>query len=345
MKPELFTIPFTNLTVKGPGLMIAIGFIAAAFIVKFMSRRVNIKDEILVNAALISLVAGLFGARILHVIHYYEHFDSFLAVFRIWEPGRELLGGVIAAIIAIIVYLHIKKQRIMLCLDILAVALMAGIGFGRIGCLLEGCCYGKQCDLPWAVVFPYDSIPYNSQAYPDPQRGRDEPTLKLPSSYYGRVSEDGRWIPAPEGEAKFNYPLKPYEMLTEEEKQAVSKDGPNHCIPIHPTQIYSSVFAFGWMAILFLYWLLVGPGSLYENGDHKKSILRYRLSRPGITGALMLVLYGFGRIILENLRDDNPYEISTLTISQILSILMITAGAATVAYLTGKPVTDKNIKQ
>ena len=338
MRPELFEIPFTSLTVKGPGLMIAIGFIVAVYILKLLCRRVSVNHETLVNTALLSLVVGLFGARLLHVIHYHEHFNSVLDVFKIWEPGRELLGGVIAAIIAIVISLRIKKQNILIGLDLLAIVLMAGIGFGRIGCMLEGCCYGKTCDLQWAVEFPYDSIPYNSQAYPDPDRNRPEPLLELPPQYYGIATDNGQWIPAPKGNERFNYRLKPFEMLTDDEKHAVSHDGPYHCKPIHPTQLYSSGLAFIWLALLYLFWRTLGYGSLYAQNKDNVSTLRLRLAKPGMTAFLMLVIYGFGRILLESLRADNPYEVSHLTISQIISIALITVGIAIMAIIAATPI-------
>ena len=47
--------------------------------------------------------------------------------------------------------------------DVIAPSMVLGLAIGRLGCLLNGCCYGGQCDLPWAMTFPYGSPPYADQ--------------------------------------------------------------------------------------------------------------------------------------------------------------------------------------
>ena len=51
-------------------------------------------------------------------------------------------------------------MRPLLLADVVTPSIFLGIGFGRIGCLLNGCCYGDRCDLPWAITFPPGSVPY-----------------------------------------------------------------------------------------------------------------------------------------------------------------------------------------
>src|SRR5208337_5491811 len=107
MHPELFRIPFTSLTVKAYGLMLVIGFLMAVHVVRRLSRNITPDPNMITNASLYSLVAGVVGARLFYVLH---HFDSFAgnltSVFAIWEGGLELLGGVIGAITVIVLYLR-----------------------------------------------------------------------------------------------------------------------------------------------------------------------------------------------------------------------------------------------
>jgi len=310
MYPELFEIPFIHLTVKSYGLMMVIGFLAAVTVIRYLSRDFTRDPQHITNAALYSLIAGVVGARLFYVFH---HLSSFrydpLGVFKIWQGGLELLGGVILAVLVIFFFLVRHKLPIRRYLDALAVGLMLALVFGRVGCFLNGCCYGKPTDLPWGVRFPYYSFAYQSQVNPDPRRDRSEPQLKLPDDYFGYQDEDGAWFPG----------LKPKQLLTDKQKEEVTK-GKYRCLPVHPTQLYASGLAAFWSVVLYLFWrrsqkaLRSGkPGGF--------------LAKPGCTFALMLIVYGASRYLLELLRDDNPFEFDGLTISQNLGIAMIVLGA------------------
>ncbi len=322
MHPELFKLPFTDLTVKSYGVMVVLGFLLALLLVKKMSKRVGLNAEELTNAGFYGFLVGIIGARVFHVVHYSDQFDSLMSIFAIWRGGLELLGGVISTIIFLFIYLKVKKMNVFLVLDILAVALMVGIGMGRFGCFLNGCCFGQPTSCSVGVVFPYESIPYYSQAYPDPSRNRTESIIKLPAEFYG-YEADGQWRQVPESK-KYDYSLKPKHLLTEKEKADVAKGGVHSCAAVHPTQLYSSVTALLNCLILGLFWWNLGSGQT----DNAK-----RKFPAGTTGALMLILYAVVRFGIEHLRGDNPYETAALTVSQLLSIAMFIAGAALFACL------------
>lgn len=317
MYPELFKIPLINLSVWSYGVMIVIGFLVAIFIIRHLSRDITPNPDLITNAALYSLIAGVVGARLFYVVHFIDQFKGrWLSVFAIWRGGLELLGGVILAITVIWFYIRRHKLSFRLYADILAIGLMAALASGRIGCFLNGCCYGKPTNLPWAVRFPYGSDAYLSQVYPEPKRNRPEPQLKLPDGFFGYVKKDGLW----------NSALKPYENLTQNQKQMV-KNGPYRCLPVHPTQLYSSLSAACLCLILYLVW------------RRAKSLQRARetgkfLAKPGCTFALMFVLYGITRFFIEFLRDDNPLGFWGLTISQRLSLVLIIFGAGLIVIFT-----------
>ena len=99
MHPELFRIPFTSLTVKGYGLMLVIGFLLAVHVIRRLSRNITPDPQMITNASLYSLVAGVIGSRIFYILHHFDNFkDNLKSVFKIWQGGLELLGGVIGAI-------------------------------------------------------------------------------------------------------------------------------------------------------------------------------------------------------------------------------------------------------
>lgn len=309
MHPELFTIPFTHLTVKSYGLMLVIGFMAAVSLIRRLGRNITPDPQFVTNAALYSLIAGVIGARLFYVIHYFERFrGNLLSVFAVWQGGLELLGGVILAISVIIFYLWYHKLPIRRYLDILAIGLMVALAFGRIGCFLNGCCFGKPTNLPWAVRFPYNSFAYRSQVEPNLKRNRSDPQLKLPSDFFENVQKDGLWYPE----------LKPKEELTQIQKSLVN-GGPYRCLPVHPTQLYSSASAFLGCLILYLFW------RRYRNVGKSKDTGKF-FCKPGCTFGLMFVLYGFVRFLIEFVRDDNPFELDGLTISQNICIAMFIFG-------------------
>ncbi len=293
--------------------MMVIGFLAALWLMKHLSRDISPDTQPITSAALYCLVAGVAGARLLYVVLNLDQFRGRpFAALALWEGGLVLLGGVSLALIVLMVFLLYHGLPIRHYLDILAVGVMLGVAFGRIGCFLIGDCYGKPTGLPWGVRFPYNSFPYISQINPDPARNRPEPQLRLPrEEYLGYVDRDGRWYP------------KPFEELTEEQRIAVSK-GQYRCLPIHPTQLYSSALAAFWCFILYHFRRRAWAASSGNGPDRL-------FARPGCTFALALVLYGVGRFFIEFLRDDNPFAFDGLTVSQNISIVMVVLGGILMA--------------
>ena len=313
MHPELFEIPFIHLTVKSYGLMMVIAFLAAVSLIRHLSRDITPNPQYITNAAFYSLIVGVVGARLFYVIHYFNQFQGrLLSVFAIWEGGLELLGGVLLAIAVIVFYSWHHKLPVRCYLDILAIGLMLALAFGRIGCFLNGCCFGRPTNLPWAVRFPYGSHAYHNQVNPDLDRNRPKPYMELPSDFF--VSRDG-----------LRYPdLKPYEHLTQEQKYQVDK-GPYRCLPVHPTQLYSSVNGAVLCLILYLFWR-----KAQKTG-------KKLFSKPGQIFSLMFILYGVTRFFIEFLRNDNPFEYAWWavykggTVSQNLGIYMAIFGVILMA--------------
>ena len=179
MYPKLFKIPFIDWSVPTYGLMMVIGFLAAVYLIRRLSRDITSNPQLITNASLYALIAGVVGARLFYVVHYFDRFQGRPAsVFAVWEGGLEFLGGVILAIAVLLFYLRWHKLPIRHYFDILAIGLMLGLAFGRIGCFLIGDCFGKPAELPWAIRFPYSSDVYRSQVYPALKRNRPAPQLE-----------------------------------------------------------------------------------------------------------------------------------------------------------------------
>jgi len=314
MHPEFFEIPFVHLTIKSYGFMMVVGFLAAVTVIRHLSRHFTRDPQLITNAALYSLIAGVVGARAFYVIHYFNHFrDNLPSVFAIWNGGLELIGGVVAAIVVIVLYGRHHKVPIRHYMDVLAIGLMAALMFGRIGCLLNGCCYGRPTELPWGVRFPYGSFSYSSQVKPDLKRNRPEPYFTLPQEYFGYTTENGEFSPE----------LKPAKDLTPEQLQRVTQ-GPYLARPVHPTQLYSSAGALLGGLILYGFW---------RRAQRAETLSRYTvLTKPGSIFGLMFLLYAIMRFSLEMIRDDNPFEMAGLTISQLLSVGLALLGVLCLIY-------------
>ncbi|HUT45995.1 MAG TPA: prolipoprotein diacylglyceryl transferase [Sedimentisphaerales bacterium] len=319
MHPELFEIPLIHLTVRSFGLMVVIGFLFGFFLLGKLGRKISSNPQLITNLALYCLIAGVVGARVFYVVHHFDQMQRpLVSMFAVWQGGLEFYGGVIFAIPVIALYSRYHKIPIRRCLDIVAIALMLGLSFGRMGCFLNGCCFGKPTELPWAVRFPYDSFAYFSQININPERNRPEPRLKLPHDEYSNyVDTNGR-----------SYP-KAFEELTEEQKFEVTK-GKYQCLSIHPTQLYSSANAALLCFLLYLFWRISQRAAGSGN-------TRMLFTRPGQTFALTFILYGITRFLIEYLRDDNPFEYAWWavykggTVSQNLSIYLVILGMVLMA--------------
>jgi len=254
------------------------------------------------------------GARVFFVLHYPGKFqgEPWWSVFAIWNGGLEVIGGVLLAILVILLYGRYHRVPIRHYLDVLAIGLMAALMFGRIGCFLNGCCYGKPTDLPWGVHFPYGSYAYSSQVRPDPDRQRPQPYWDLPREYF---TTDALGQPT--------WELKPPEYLTLQQQELVT-NGPYRAHPVHPTQLYSSAGAALMGLLLYGFW---------RRSRRAEALGRYPLlTKPGSIFSLMFVVYAVMRFAMEMLRDDNPFETAGLTISQLLSLALALLGISLAIY-------------
>ena len=293
MHPELFRIPGLDLPVYGYGVMLVIGFFSGVALAKFLARRNGLDPELFVNGALIALVTGVAGARLSHVL---ENFGDFTRsdlsvwqnlgnVFNMRSGGLTYYGGFLLATPCTILYALKKKVPLRLGMDIVAPCLMIGLGFGRIGCFLNGCCHGAECDLPWAVSFPYGSNAFLDQ-YEDKKHPLDVPPAL---TYPDRESGELRVIP-------------PAKLGPEQAKLAERY----RSRPVHPAQLYSTFTALMLAALLVAYFAL----------PHV----------PGRVFALMLMLEGGSRFVLESLRTEPPV-LGEMSLSMVIGIGLVIAGA------------------
>lgn len=118
--------------------------------------RAGMPRNIAIDLCLLTFFFGLLGARGFHVIFEYPvlYMEQPQRILHIWEGGFVFYGGALSAFGACLTYLKLKKHPVLEWLDLAAPVAGLSYAVGRIGCFLAGCCYGKACQLAWAVTFP-----------------------------------------------------------------------------------------------------------------------------------------------------------------------------------------------
>jgi len=135
----------------------AAAFFAGLWTATRRARLVNVSAETIADVTLWLMVGSILGARFVYVTTYWkqEFADQpFSEVFMIQHGGLVFYGGLIGASVASLIYLYWKKLPVWKVADALAPSIALGSVFGRMGCLLNGCCYGRPTDVPWAIHFP-----------------------------------------------------------------------------------------------------------------------------------------------------------------------------------------------
>lgn len=159
MYPKLIDIgPFPIHTY---GLMMVLGFVVAILYLIWQRRRIGLDVEEVLDFSLLMLIFSIVGAKVLYIL---QDLPIYLRTPKliITNLGGGLVwyGGLVVAGIAGFIFVHRKGIPAWRMADTASPAIALGHALGRIGCLMGGCCYGKPCDLPWAVTFtdPYTAL-------------------------------------------------------------------------------------------------------------------------------------------------------------------------------------------
>jgi len=158
-----------SFSVRWYGVMMAIAFIAGLWTASRRGLLSGIAAEKVLDIGPWLIVGTIVGARALHVMTYWhEEFAGkpLWEVFAVWKGGLVFYGGLIGSSLACVLYARLKKIPLWKLADVLAPSIALGYVFGRIGCLLNGCCYGRECDLPWAIHFPPGHETYPHGVHP-----------------------------------------------------------------------------------------------------------------------------------------------------------------------------------
>lgn len=151
MAIDLFSIG--KFTIHGYGLMIGLGFLVAVLLGCYRAKLQGLSADHLSSMAICVLIFGFMGGKLLFIIVEYKDFFA-NPLGALGSSGFVVYGGIITGLLTIYLYCKIKKISVMSYADLIAPSIAINQGFGRIGCFLAGCCYGKETDSCIGVTFP-----------------------------------------------------------------------------------------------------------------------------------------------------------------------------------------------
>jgi phosphatidylglycerol---prolipoprotein diacylglyceryl transferase len=156
MFPRLFHIPGLNYDLPTYGVLVALAFLAALWLAGKLAREAGLSSEAVTNLGVYCALAAIAGAKLMMFLvdipYYMEHANEILS-FSTLQAGGVFYGGLLAALGVAIWYMRRTKLPGWKTADVFAPAIALGHGIGRLGCFSAGCCWGVQCDRPWAVTF------------------------------------------------------------------------------------------------------------------------------------------------------------------------------------------------
>jgi len=168
--PSIVPPQITHLPIFGYGAMLVAGVLACGWTAARRAPLASADPTFARELAVWIVLSGVVGARLFHLVQYRERVfagcesvaDYVKASVNLPDGGLVLYGGIILATITYFVMCRMNKVDPLKFGDAMIPAVFVGIAFGRLGCFLNGCCYGNACSLPWAVQFPKDSVPWNA---------------------------------------------------------------------------------------------------------------------------------------------------------------------------------------
>ncbi|MFO0969267.1 MAG: prolipoprotein diacylglyceryl transferase family protein [Gemmataceae bacterium] len=345
MHQILFTIRLSSiwealpdLPIYGYGTMLFVAFLACLWLAKRLSRREGIPEGTFADIAVWLFLAGIFGARLTFYIQYQSQFQTIGQFFAIWDGGLVFYGSFFGGLIGYLFIwrFYLRKRHISnwKMLDVLAPCLALGLAIGRLGCLMNGCCYGNVAcsDCP-AIHFPLASAPrfdmtergYQTAAgfTADPRTATVE-DVDPHSALAGVLKKGDRIVSV---DLKEPYKVDGYDTLNLAFSQSLWPRGQNTLqmtvlrdgkevavepvvprgIGLHPTQIYETIS----MALLTFMLLSYYPFK----------------RRDGMVLVLWMACYAMHRFLNEMLRTDTKPVAFGMTLSENISLLI---GAAAI---------------
>ena len=351
-----------GIPIYGYGMMLFLAFVSCTWLAGRLAQRDGIAKEHMQDLAIYLFVGGIIGLRVWYFVEEATagrpaDWREFLAI---WNGGLVFYGGMMGGAIAFVVayYVILKKNNISVLklADVIAPCAALGLCLGRVGCLLNGCCYGEvACASCPKIEFPYSAMargPLVEAGYQtaagftpagdapqcpgvvvgavEPGSTADRAGLKAGDII---VSIDSREVDSEHAlwdALDRDWPRGKNDLTLTVERGKDRQEVPMTFAPktlgLHPTQAYESI------SMALLVFLLL---AYYPFRRHDGELL-----------AIFLILYPVHRFLNEMLRADNPHlPIDGLTLSQNGSILVFAIGVVFFLWLRRLPAQYQAARQ
>lgn len=160
MRPVLFELPYVGIKVLGFGAMMVLALVASLGLAAWRARREKLNPDVFYDLGFWMIIGGVVGARLFFVLQHADAYKHLIDVVKFWEGGIVFYGSIIGGAIGFLIYRAFRPFPFRPAIDVVAPSLAIGVAFGRLGCFLNGCCFGDTCSLPWGVQFPFGSTPW-----------------------------------------------------------------------------------------------------------------------------------------------------------------------------------------
>lgn len=374
--------PIVGLPIRGYGVMVMFGVIAGVAMSAYRARQMGLDPEIILSLAFWMFVAGIAGARLFHVIQYWSHIaafdrnDNFLLgttiqnMFSVTEGGLVVYGALIGGLIAALTYLYLRKLSFLAIGDMITPGMLIGLAIGRVGCLMNGCCFGGICEAPesWpAVTFPRDVSPRLDHELPVRLRENSPPYMQqrriglMHGVEIGPNNEGRPVIVRIDRDSDNNVELSAGDKIKKINRQnigqLVSKDGEiEETDPLE--HAYRLLMRANTQITITTASGKTGIWSIKNLPDHSRPVHPTQIysainaalmclflwsyylfrGRDGEIFATTMIAYPIARFLLESIRNDEGAQFNTgLTISQLVSIGFVALGISLWVYLLRQP--------
>jgi phosphatidylglycerol:prolipoprotein diacylglycerol transferase len=170
MYPKLISIG--SFYIPTYGVLVALGFLTGLWVTMRLAKRAGMNSENITNLAFYCAIAGVLGAKLfmfLFDLPDYIRDPSQIFTLETLQAAGVFHGGFIAAFVTAVFVLRHYKMNAFETMDVFAPGVAIGQAIGRLGCFAAGCCWGRECDLPWGVRFRSDfaaPVPLNKILHP-----------------------------------------------------------------------------------------------------------------------------------------------------------------------------------
>lgn len=164
MYPVLFKIG--NFELHSWGVAFAVTFLTGIAVAVKRASRFNISRSIIFDLSVVVMISALVGSRLWYVVFHINEFkENWFDVINPFQDdyfgiaGLSMVGGIVLALLASVVYTYIKKVDFIALGDSVAPSFLLGAGIQRLGgCFLNGCCFGRPTDSWMGIVFPPEGV-------------------------------------------------------------------------------------------------------------------------------------------------------------------------------------------